>query len=418
MKLIYFQQFPYRNLPSDFAQKYNTAVDTPYELTQHADLVADFADAMDELMHAARAGFDGLAVTEHSQSSYDMVPNPDLIAAALAERTRVEGIETAIYPVGRSLGKSREPLRVAEEQAMLDCLSDGRLVCGFPVGLAYDASINNGVPPIEIRPRFDENLDLIKKAWTERHPFTWTGAYSRHRSVNIWPRPVQAPHPPIWITGIGNPATMESVLRNGYGFNYFAWFGAKQTGPRVFGRFREVADGLGITLNPFQIGFTQSIAVADTDEKAERLFGAHAEYFFRNSLGALPMNHLMLPGGIAKRGLEFLLRDPSDFGLYDRMRSITFGELVESGALICGSPATVRDRLLEVAQTHQIGNLLTMLQFGSMPSTLARENIDLFASSVMPALRSLWTDKHDHHWWPERLGGTPASHRLQINEEA
>ena len=87
---------------------------------------------MDELLAGARAGFDGVAVTEHGQSSYDMTPNPNLPAAVLANAIRLERPEAALIVLGRSLGKTREPLRIAEEYAMLDCLSGGRLVAGLP----------------------------------------------------------------------------------------------------------------------------------------------------------------------------------------------------------------------------------------------------------------------------------------------
>jgi alkanesulfonate monooxygenase SsuD/methylene tetrahydromethanopterin reductase-like flavin-dependent oxidoreductase (luciferase family) len=86
------------------------------------------------MMVGARVGFDGLALTEHGQSSYDMMPNPDLVASALAYITESERLETAIFPMGRSLGKAREPVRVAEEYAMIDVISGGRLVAGFPSG--------------------------------------------------------------------------------------------------------------------------------------------------------------------------------------------------------------------------------------------------------------------------------------------
>ena len=214
MKITCILQIPYRELPEDFNQRYESVVTTPYhELVDNKKLYRDFQSSMDEFMHAARAGLDGLAITEHSQSSYDMVPNPNIILSALAYATELEGIETAIYPVGRSLGKSREPLRVAEEYATLDVMSGGRVVAGFPIGLAYDANVNNGVPPIETRPRFDENLDLILKAWTERKPFAWNGKFAQHASVNLWPRPLQSSGPPVAITGIGNPQTMEPLAK-------------------------------------------------------------------------------------------------------------------------------------------------------------------------------------------------------------
>jgi alkanesulfonate monooxygenase SsuD/methylene tetrahydromethanopterin reductase-like flavin-dependent oxidoreductase (luciferase family) len=406
VKINYFQLIPYRTFASDFEHHHGAAVDTPYSLADGREVRAAYRDALGQYMHAARAGFDGLAVTEHGQSAYDMVPNPSLICAALAHATEAEGLTPAIFPMGRSLGKSREPLRVAEEMAMIDCISGGRLVAGFPVGLAYDASMNNGVPPGEVRASFDENLDLVLRAWTEKEGFAFNGRFSQHGHVNIWPRPLQE-RPPVWITGIGNPNTMRFVLERGFGFNYFSWFGTKVTGPRVFERFYEVASDLGVPTNPHQMGFMQMIAVAETDAAAETLYARHAEYFARKALGSIPMNQLALPGGIDIRGLEFILRDPKDFGMYARMKTASFRELVEAGALICGSPATVAEQLRETLRSFHIGNLHAMLHFGSMPPELARRNIELFASEVMPELRPLWAEDHDHHWWPEPLGGVP-----------
>ncbi|SFC19467.1 LLM class flavin-dependent oxidoreductase [Streptomyces aidingensis] len=409
MKITYFQQVPYRHLPPDFEQHHEAAVTTPYHPLTRPDLVhRAFGDALGEIMHAARSGFDAVAVTEHGQSSYDMAPNPDLLMAAAAHATEVEGLATGIYPMGRSLGKSREPLRVAEELAMLDAISGGRLIAGFPVGLAYDANINNGVVPAETRLRFDENLELVLKAWQARENFAWNGRFHQYPLVNLWPRPLQEPHPPVFVTGIGNPRTMEFCLRRGFGFNYFGWFGARVTGRRVFDRFWDAARRLGKDENPYRMGFMQTICVADTDAKAEKLYAEHAEYFFRKAIGSIPMQRLALPGGIDIKGLEFLFRDPGDFGIYEKMRQASFADLVEAGSVICGSPATVRDRITGFARDFRIGNLHAMLQFGSMPTELARDNISLFAEQVMPALRGVWADQDwPHHWWPQRLGGTP-----------
>lgn len=413
MKVTYFQQVPYRELPDDFEQHYESVITTPYFDVTNPDAVAgDFRSALDELMFAARLGFDGLAVTEHGQSSYDMAPNPNLIEAAVAYATEVEGLDTAIYPVGRSLGKSREPIRVAEELAMIDCISRGRLVSGFPVGLAYDANINNGVAPAETRLRFDENLDLVLKAWSERDTFAWNGRFTQHPAVNLWPRPMQQdPLPPVWITGIGNPRTMQMTLEREFGFNYFGWFGLKVAGRRIFDRFWEQVENAGKEANPYRLGFMQTVCVADTDAKAEALFAEHAEYFFQKGIGSIPMERLALPGGIDIRGVEAIMRDPGDFGIYTRMRTASFAELMDAGSVVCGSPDTVVEQLTAHARDYRIGNLHAMLQFGSMPHHLAKKNISLFASDVMPRLRQVWDDEgYAHHWWPERLGGTPLSH--------
>lgn len=405
MKVSMFQQVPYRELPADFEKRHESVVTTPYHaLVDPVKIHDSFRHALDELMHAARAGFDSLAVTEHGQSSYDMAPNPDLLQAALAYATETEGLDVAIYPMGRSLGKSREPMRVAEEYAMLDAMSGGRLIAGFPVGLAYDANINNGVPPAETRLRFDENLEFVLKAWQEHEPFAWNGKFSQHHAVNIWPRPLQSPHPPVWITGIGNPRTMEFTLDRGFGFNYFGWFGIKATGKRIFDRFWDIAEKMGKEPNPYRVGFMQTIAVAETDEEAEELYAEHVEYFFQKAIGAIPLHRLALPGGIDIRGVEAILRDPGDFGVYMRMKEMSFKELADAGCVIYGSPQTVREQLTQLIRDLRIGNLQAMLQFGSMPHDLTIKNIDLFAGEVLPHLKGIWEDEEwEHEWWPRRL---------------
>ena len=90
------------------------------------------------------------------------------------------------------------------------------------------------------------------------------------------------------------------------------------------------------------------------------------------------------------------------------MREATFAELVEAGTVICGSPSTVVDTVTEFSRDFRIGNLHAMLQFGSMPPELTMQNIDLFATEVLPHLKKIWQDEGwTHHWWPERLGGSP-----------
>lgn len=408
MKITLFEQAPYRYLPDDFEQNLISVCNTPYSVTTRDGVYSSIRDFMDELMLGARSGFDGVSITEHGQSSYDMVPNPDLVASALAYQTEAEGLDVAIFPMGRSLGKAREPVRVAEEYAFIDVLSGGRLVAGFPVGLHYDASLNNSVPPIEIRPRFDENLELLLRAWSDPEPFVHNGRFTQHRQVNIWPRPLQQPMPPVWITGIGNPRTMQMCLERNFGFNYLSWFGAKLTGKRIFDRFWEIADQVGVPRNPYRLGFLQTIAVAETDARAEEEYAEHLEYGFRKGLGSIPPELLGLPGGIDIRGVQALVKDPGDFGLYYQMKTASFKDLVDAGVVICGSPATVREQIWEFCRQYGIGTLHAMLGFGSLPRDLAMKNIQLFAEDVAPYLRDMWSDAdYRHHWWPERLGGDP-----------
>jgi hypothetical protein len=202
--------------------------------------------------------------------------------------------------------------------------------------------------------------------------------------VNMWPRPLQADLP-TWITGIGNPNTMRMCLERGFGFTYLSWFGAKLTGKRIFDRFWEIADQVSVPRNPYRLGFLQTVAVAESDEQAERDYAEHLEYGFRKGLDP---DKLGLPGGIDIRGVQALLKDPGDFGLYYQMKTATYRDLVDAGVVIAGSPATVGEQLKEFCCEYGIGNLHAMLGFGSLPRHLVMKNIQLFSEEVLPHLRT------------------------------
>lgn len=408
MRFTFLQQIPYRHFGDDFeAIGAESVVTTPYfELTHPKSVHDDIRDALDEALYAARAGFNGVGLTEHGQSAYDMNPNPDLGAAILAYTLASEDLDTGIYLVGRSLGKTREPLRVAEELAWLDNLSEGRLITGFPVGLPYDANINAGIPPIETRARYDENLAFILKAWQSHEPFAWNGKYAQYMKVNVWPRPYQSPHPPVTITGTGNPNTARFALQRDFGFNLVVVGAEPSRGQQIFDELWRMADELGVDDNPFRANFAQFVLVADTDVEAERIYTKHVEYSNTRGLGAVAMNRLNLPGGISPVGLRALLGSIGGHG----HRTPSYGDMVESGAIVAGSVATVRDILEERARNYRVGHLMVQLQMGSMPTELVKHNIDLFASQVIPPLRSTWEEyETTNRWWPIRLGGRPVS---------
>jgi alkanesulfonate monooxygenase SsuD/methylene tetrahydromethanopterin reductase-like flavin-dependent oxidoreductase (luciferase family) len=420
MKVAVFAQNQYRTFPADFQDKHDGTVTTPWLLADPGEVRAAFRDYLDHIMHAARLGFDGVAFTEHAQTTYDMVANPSLVASAIAYATETEGLGVAVIPVGRTLGKTREPVRAAEEYAMIDCISGGRLIAGFPVGLMFDAAINNGVPPIEVRQRFEENLPLVLRAWREKEPFAWNGRFSQLPSVNVWPRPLQQPLPPIWVTGVGNPTTMRLALENNFAFNYFGWFGARLTARRVMDRFWDLAANLGSPANPCRLAFVQAVCVGETDAEAERKYSRHIEYFFNKGVGATQLEKIAIPGGISLPGIKFMLEDQGgDFGFSHEMRHAKIGRILDVGAAIAGSANTVADYLVEFARANRIGNYLVMLKLGSMPRDLVEENVTRFAEGVLPKLRAVWADQTwDHHWWPARLGGKPGDAGMELGGRA
>src|ERR671923_1701759 len=280
MKTSWFHLMPYRFLPDDFKEKYRSVwVDVPSELYEPDKGHVLYNEFLDELEHAGRVGFDGLCVNEHHNNAYGLMPSPNLMAATLTRRTS----RAAIVVLGNSLAAYNPPLRVAEEFAMLDLLSRGRLVAGFPVGTSMDMNFAYGINPATLRDRYYEAHDLVIQAWTRPEPFAFNGKYTQVRYVNIWPRPVQKPHPPIWIPGGGSIETWEWVTRQGHMYAYLSYYGFLR-GKKVLDGFWETVDKMGADRNPYRAGFLQFVAVADSDEEAERLYADHALYFYNRCL--------------------------------------------------------------------------------------------------------------------------------------
>lgn len=407
MKVLAFEQLSYRHLPDGFENNYHSVVDTPYyELTDRDLVHQDHMDYLDEMLYAASMGFDGIATTEHSQASYDMLPNPNLQMSALAYATQRENLDVGLAVLGRSLGKSREPVRIAEEYAAIDQISRGRLIAGFPVALSYDASQNAGHPPIDTRLRYQDNRRLIERAWSTKEPFAWNTRFNRYPNVNPWPRPYQEGGPPIWSPSVGTPNSLARIIDDNDVFLYLSWFGTKYTGDRIFNRFWDIAVDKGKDPNPYRLAFVQGVAVGETDEIAHKEYGKHIENAYRQGLGSIPPSGMGLPGYVDINGVEAMVKDSSDFGVVPKLRTITYAELLEAQCVVVGSPATVTETLMDMVRRFRIGNLVLMVQMGSMPKELVKKNIKLLSEQVLPTLQKQWQDEDwQHNWWPSGATG-------------
>src|SRR5436309_1866682 len=135
MKVSAFHLMPHRELPADFEQRYPSVWVTPpwWELADARRVRQYYYWTLDELLHAARAGFDGVCTNEHHQNAYGFMPSPNLMGSVLAKQTN--GLDVAIVQMGMTLPTTSPPIRIAEEYAMLDCISGGRLVAGVPRGV-------------------------------------------------------------------------------------------------------------------------------------------------------------------------------------------------------------------------------------------------------------------------------------------
>jgi alkanesulfonate monooxygenase SsuD/methylene tetrahydromethanopterin reductase-like flavin-dependent oxidoreductase (luciferase family) len=319
-----------------------------------------------------------------------------VMGSVLATRTS----RAAITVLGNSVALYNPPVRVAEELAMVDLLSRGRLISGFPVGTSMDTCYAYSVNPGVLRERYHEAIELILRAWAATEAFPFNGRFTQMRYVNVLPRPLQRPHPPIWIPGGGSIETWDFCAQNDFVYAALSYYGHLMAKETVGGYWRRV-EANGKDPNPYRLAFLQFIGVADTDEEAYRLYREPAEYFFNRSLHVYP-GYADPPGYVTEASAR--ARYKSQVRAVARAKQakhdLSWDEMVEKGYVVIGSPDTVRETLAEVARTFNCGHLLTMLQFGNMNDELTRYNSKLFGDKVAPALRGLYADAEDH-WWPK-----------------
>ncbi len=280
MKLLWFHLMPYTELPDDFREKHPSVwVDIHSSLFDPRRAHHMYNDFMDELEFAAECGFHAICVNEHHSNGYGLMPSPNLVASSLARRTS----DAALCVLGNSLALYNPPTRVAEEFAMIDVISGGRLIAGFPVGSPMDTTFAYGQNPSLLRERYHEAHDLVLRAWTEPETFAFNGRFNQQRYVNIWPRPVQKPHPPIWIPGGGSVETWQWCAEMDYVYCYLSYYGYKAAQATMSGFWDELAR-LGKDRNPYRAGFLQFVGVAESREEAYRLYREPAEYFYGRCL--------------------------------------------------------------------------------------------------------------------------------------
>jgi len=417
MKVTMFHFMPYRDLPEEFPKGYASAwIDAPWWELADPNKVTDYYNwSIDELMLAAKLGFDGVGTNEHHQNPYGFMCNPNLFAAILAKTTRDQGLENvALVQLGATISSTAPPIRIAEEYAVLDCISGGRLIAGLPLGLGCDANISYGVPPMEQRERWREAIDLMLKAWTAKEFFAWNGKYFQLPKVNLWPRPVQDPHPPLLIPGAASSSTWDYCHERNLPYAYLSYFGGKSA-ENIMDRFWSRAQEKGRDANPYRASFLQLVGVAETDRRAEEEFGKHVEYFYHKLLHQ-PPQYIAPPGYTDYKSLlNFFMAGPNLLQFTDlatQLKPFKAKDMIEKGFVVIGSPATVREQLTEMAKRLNVGHLMTVLQFGSMPHAQAKKNIELFGREVLPHLQKLWRDTNwENHWWPKRLRDAPVKER-------
>jgi alkanesulfonate monooxygenase SsuD/methylene tetrahydromethanopterin reductase-like flavin-dependent oxidoreductase (luciferase family) len=373
MKAYFFTEMPYPYVPEEVEQGLGSSrVIVPNGYCDPQTMADLYNRYLDLYEYADELGLD-LMLNEHHQTLTCVDAAISVSAAALARRTK----RAKLVLLGTPLPHRDSPVRVAEEIAMLDCISRGRIVSGFVRGVPTEIHPSNSNPVLN-RARFEEAHDLIIKAWTTLEPFSWEGRFWHYRYVNVWPRPFQQPHPPIWISG-SSPDNVPWVADRGYVFATFLtpydWTSSLID---VYKR-RRAEQGLSEP-GPDRFAYLALCHVAETDEQAQAE-GEQLLWYLRR------IRHPQFnapPGYISPRVHARAILGAAGKGYAD-----SYETLQEKGIVMVGSPKTMIERIRTLYERCGIGHLLMMNHAGAMPDHQVRKSLELFAHEVYPAISDL-----------------------------
>jgi alkanesulfonate monooxygenase SsuD/methylene tetrahydromethanopterin reductase-like flavin-dependent oxidoreductase (luciferase family) len=387
MRAWFFTEMAYPYLP-DESEYESIRVSLPsrlYDPQLGADLYNRY---LDDWLAADALGLD-IMTNEHHQTATCLDVAAPLTMAILARQTK----QARLLILGNPIANRRDPVRVAEEMAMVDNISYGRLECGFVRGVPYEAAPAN-VSAVRGSERLWEAHDLILKAWTTHDgPFNWEGAHFRYRQVNVWPRPYQQPHPPIWITG-GSPASARRIADHGHVVaTFLSSFGAKD----LFGAYRDrVAErarergGDAPPVNLDRFAYAALVYVGDTDEAGYA--GARQVQWYLQTNKVAPQ--FANPPGYTSldAAVQAMKRDAGGVGppIGFSPRTASLEELIERGIVFAGNPDTVFAQITRFYdRIGGFGHLLMMAQGGWLSHEDTVAGLKRFATEVYPRLKEL-----------------------------
>jgi alkanesulfonate monooxygenase SsuD/methylene tetrahydromethanopterin reductase-like flavin-dependent oxidoreductase (luciferase family) len=338
---------------------------------RHEDIIRD---ELTQVEWSEELGFDEVWFTEHHFIDYGLSVDPATLASAAASRTqRVRiGLAAAILPF-------HHPLRLAEQMALVDIISEGRLDVGVGRGNRPAEFAGYRVPQQESRERFDETVEVMQRAWTEER-FSYHGRFFAFDDVRVIPKPVQRPRPPLYQVCVTKDGIENTALR-GWPMLNSVLFGPVDQLLANRDTYVNTLEKAGRT--PEEVagllarwGVSRQIYVADTDARALEEAKA-AELWYQESF-----RRFVIPDRIddAHPTLQ-----PGFRAMAERLGKVTWDNLVTE-TLAFGSPDTVA-RHIEYMRSIGVGQVLCWMNFGGLPQAKIRRSMELFAREVMPRFR-------------------------------
>ena len=347
--------------------------------------VRTYAEHLDAWEEVDKLGYDGLGFNEHHCSPYGLMNSPNLMAASAAQRTK--RVKLLIYG---NLLPLHEPLRLAEELAMLDCLSNGRLISGFARGIPREYQVHN-VPLPDSRARFEEAFDIVTKVWTEE-VFSYQGKFWSYKDVSLWPRPVQQPRPDIWTPIVSSKESIEFAARNDIRITPGLAPGGLQDD--IIRYYAKCLTDNGRKITPEHLSVGVTAYVADSKEQAIKECGPYVLYFNRTLF-----SHGNFSETARQRETGYSTANSTDYVRAENLRAAEFnrGDFrdmtmadIEKMAdrLPWGTAPEVAEKIIRLAEHTGAGTVQVNFNRGAMPQEMFIEQIRRFARDVLPILQA------------------------------
>ncbi len=379
MHLMYFTEQPMSAYSSkeglDFGATALMFSNRHYDSNEGSRLYNEY---LEQYIYAEEMGVDGIMLNEHHNAPFCMQAKTNVFASILAAVTK----RVKIVILGNPLPLADNPVRLAEELAMIDMISKGRLVSGFVRGGGQE-QLASGVNPAFNRERFEEAHDLIVKAWSQPGPFRWEGTHYQHRVVNPWAVPMQKPFPRIWVPGVLSKETIIWTAKKRY--PYICLNTSVEATKKIWETYDAAAAEVGYTPGPENRGYLIRVHVSDTEEKAVQ--NARKFLWMQGEFTGLAHPVWSSPSGY------FSPSQRRNFVEFASGRAIsprgapTFEEQRENMMIICGTVDQCVAKLKYIMEETRPGIMSFWGNDGDVSVADAKTCIRLLGQEVMPQLR-------------------------------
>ena len=402
MKVTWFHLMPYRWLPDDFRERYHRVwVDVHSRLYDPVRGHLVYNDYLDLLEYADTLGFDGIGVNEHHQNGYGLMPSPNLMAAALTRRTS----RAALVVLGNSIALYNPPVRVAEEFAMLDVMSGGRLVTGFPVAPQWTRITATALIPAMVRGKSMGSARSDYAGVGGREPFAFNGRVHQAALRESVAAAVAAAAPAdVDARSAVRWRRLGFLRRQQLSYSLSEFFRVQRAHALMRWLLGAGAVARRVDAIAVRAAFVQTSSAGRHRRRQWSGDSPHVDYFFNKLPAPFPGIRRRRPA-TARTSLPTVLslqlrkRYCATWSIRSRRRRTGSWS---GGYIIAGSPETVRQRFEELARSLNVGHLGLGLHMGSAPIDLINRGTQLFAEKVLPALRPIFNDWEDH-WWSKAL---------------